>query len=57
MKQKAKKPLKGKNKFIRLEDDNLRFIVKQSKELKRSQNWVINNIIANRRMNHGADVA
>jgi hypothetical protein len=45
MKKAKKKVLKGKNKFIRLDDDNLKFILKQSKEHKRSQNWVINQVI------------
>ena len=37
-----KKPAKGKNKFIRLEDENLKFVVTQAKLEARSQNWVIN---------------
>lgn len=44
-KLKTKKPLKGKNKFIRLEDNNLRYIVRRAKAQNRSQNYVINECI------------
>lgn len=45
-----KKVLKGKNKFIRLEPDNLRFIIKRAKEENRSQNWLINACIEQARV-------
>jgi len=49
MSQKAKKVTKGKNKFIRLTDDNLKFVVAEAKKLDRSQNWLINNLITEAR--------
>jgi hypothetical protein len=48
-KSKTKKVLKGKNKFIRLDDANLKFVINRAKELKRSQNWVINEAITEAR--------
>jgi predicted transcriptional regulator len=44
-KAKTKKVLKGKNKFIRLDDDLLRVVERTARDLKRSQNWVINECI------------
>lgn len=48
-KQSKKKTLKGKNKFIRLDDENLRFVVSEAKRLDRSQNYYINSLITEER--------
>jgi hypothetical protein len=45
MKTKAKKLTKGRNKFIRLDEDNLKFVIKKAKEFERSQNWIINECV------------
>jgi len=32
----------GKNKFVRLDEANLKFVKMKAKQLDRSENWVIN---------------
>lgn len=49
-KQSKKKTLKGKNKFIRLDEENLKFVVSESKRLDRSQNYYINHLITEERV-------
>lgn len=46
MKKSKKKILRGKNKFIRLEDANLKFVVKEAEEKQRSQNFIINECVS-----------
>ena len=43
--KKTAKTLGSKNKFIRLEPENLKFVVEQSKRENRSQNNYINHLI------------
>ena len=40
--KKSKKKLVGKNKFVRLDEANLKFVKMKAKQLDRSENWVIN---------------
>lgn len=56
MKRQIKTKLKGKNKFIRLEDKNLKFVVDQARIQDRSQNYVINGFISEARVRvHGSN--
>ena len=55
MKKQTTKKLKGKNKFIRLDEDNLKFVVAQAKAQDRSQNYVINGFIKEARQRHGSN--
>lgn len=48
--KKAKKNLKGKNKFIRLADENLEFVVNESLRENRSHNNFINSVIFKERI-------
>ena len=50
MKKSQKKPLKGKNKFIRLEDDNLKFVVTDAAKEDRSHNNFINTVLTKERV-------
>lgn len=45
-----KKSVGSKNKFIRLEPENLKFVVEQSKKEARSQNNYINYLITQERL-------
>lgn len=52
MKKAKKKVLKGKNKFIRLDEANLKYVEKKAKSLARSQNWFINKCIDESRIKY-----